>query len=258
MQPSRVINVKDKLMEIGVSVNDLNLGHYDYIGEITAKKTRDPNSEMFKTVGCFFKPNLERSILIDSLIKRYRLESLLEVGFGRGYTSICAAKTFSELGGNGQVFTVESNVDDNHMQALSQIFPQEWLGRIQVARGTSQEILPNLRDPYDIAMIDGDHTKEAVLCDWDNVKDRWTCFCLFDDWLMDVGTDPAIQVHEALADVVLPSDVTCELIVTDRRIFLDDRQWPDERVRYGMLLLTKREALESRDKVVSFKETWDW
>ncbi len=258
MKPKKNVHIKDKLAEIGAPVETLSLGDFSYIGELTARKMRDPNSELWKTVGSHFSPNLERGLLIYSLIKQYKLDSYLEVGLGRGYSAICAARAFSELGNGGQVLVIEPNLDHNHMEMLSKAFPPDWTQRIQVAQGKSSDILPKLQDSYDILYVDGDHTKDAVRGDWEGVKDKWGCFCLFDDYLLDAGTDPGIQVHEALEDVQLPEGVRSELIVMDRRIFLDDRQWPDERIRYGQLLLTRDSATADKVKKSVVAETWDW
>lgn len=258
MKPEKTVFIKEKLVEIGVELSSISLGSFDYIGEATVKKMRDPNSELFHKVGAFFKPNQERGLLIYSLIKQYKLDSYLEVGLGRGFSALCAARAFSELGNDGKVMVIENSVDDAHMSMLGQAFPPDWTQRIQVAKGRSQDVIPKLQDTYQLVYIDGDHTKEAVRSDWEGLKDRWSCFCLLDDWLEDKGTDPAIQVHEALEEAATPDGVTVELVKMDRRVFLDDRQWPDDKIRYGQLLLTRPAALEQLSKQHKVAETWDW
>ena len=94
----RKVYIKDKLEEIGMPVESLSLGDFDNIGEYTAKKKRDPGSDLYSTVGCFFRPTYERGLLIYSLITKYKLTSFLEIGFGRGYSTFCAAKAFSDSG----------------------------------------------------------------------------------------------------------------------------------------------------------------
>ena len=64
------INIIDKLSEIGVSLDEINLGDFDLIGEYTAKKNRDRSSDLYKTVGCFFRPNYERGILLYYLTRK--------------------------------------------------------------------------------------------------------------------------------------------------------------------------------------------
>jgi predicted O-methyltransferase YrrM len=258
MKPQRVINIKDKFSELDISLEDISLGEFDYIAEITAKRMRDPQSELWKKVGAFFKPNLERGLLIYSLIKKYKLSSYLEIGFGRGYSALCAAKAFAELGNDGRVFVIEPQVDDNHMQLLGNVFPSEWTSRIQIARAKSQDALAQMKDTYELVYIDGDHTKEAVRGDYEGVKNLWTCFCLMDDYHVEPGSDANIQVNEALEEVELPEGVVSDLLIMDRRIFLDDRSWPDDKIKYGQLLLTRQAQLDNKDKDVAFKETWDW
>lgn len=258
MKPQRILNIKDKLKELDISLEDCSLGDFDYIAELTAKRMREPQSDLWKKAGAFFKPNLERGLLIYSLIKKYKLSSYLEVGFGRGYSALCAAKAFAELGNEGTVFVIEPEVDDNHMKLLGNVFPNEWTSRIQIARAKSDEALPKMQDHYDLVYIDGDHTKQAVRNDYEGAKDLWNCFCLMDDYHLEPGVDANIEVNEALEDVEQPADVTSDLLIMDRRIFLDDRNWPDEKVKYGQLLLTRNSNLENRDKQVAFKETWDW
>ncbi len=47
MKPEKTIHIKDKLAEIGVSLESISLGEFDYIAEPTAKKMREPNSELW-------------------------------------------------------------------------------------------------------------------------------------------------------------------------------------------------------------------
>jgi hypothetical protein len=258
MKPERIVNIREKLPEIGVGLDSISLGEFDYISEPTAKKMRDPGSELWKKAGAFYKPQLERGLLIHSLITKYKLSSYLEIGFGRGYSAICAAKAFADLGNDGQVMVIEPFLDDKHMNMLGQIFPPDWMNRIQIAKGRSQDVLPRLQDKYDLVYVDGDHTAAAVRADWEGVKDHWSCFCLFDDWHITKGTDPMIQVHEALEDVDQPENTRSELIIMDRRIFLDDRQWPDDKVRYGQFLLTRDSEIDAKAKQGTVGETWDW
>lgn len=258
MLPEKVIHIREKLEEIGMPVESLSLGDFSYIGKYTAEKMREPQSELWRTVGSHFMPNLERGLLIYSLIKKYNLSSYLEVGFGRGFSALCAAKAFVDLGNDGKVSVIEPSIDDNHMNMIAQVFPQEWTSRIHVSKGLSSDILPKLQDKYDLVYLDGDHTQSVVASDWETSKNLWKYFYLFDDWHMDKGMDPGIQVHEALENVEQPKDIRCELIKSDRRIFMDDRRWPDDKIRYGQLLLTNDAEVAKLGKEVSFKETWDW
>ena len=52
------IHIIKKLSELGFELEDLTLGDFDIIGEWCAKKQRNPNSELYKTAGAFFRPEL--------------------------------------------------------------------------------------------------------------------------------------------------------------------------------------------------------
>lgn len=238
-----------------VNLDDISLGDFQEIGEYTARKRREPGSELWRKVGSRFSPNLERGILIYELITKYKLNSYLEVGFGRGYSALCAAKAFQDLGNDGEVMIVEPYVDDEHMHNLSRIFPEQWLNRLQVARGTSEQVLPKLQSKFDLVYIDGDHTKQAVKFDYENLKDKFEYFMLLDDYRVD---DPQmnIEVAEALEEVEIDSNLEIELIKMDRRIFMDDRGVKDEDLKYGQILFTNVSALNNKTKEPEVKYKW--
>lgn len=250
-----VVHIKDKLVSLGIKLEDIDLGIIDYIAEHSTKKMREQGSEGWKKYGAYFKPNSERILLIDELIRKYRLESYLEVGFGRGGSAIGACKAFEELGGNGECMVVEPNVDENHMHFLTKVFPESWLARIQMARGTSAQVLPQLTDEYDFIYVDGDHRKEAVKFDYEHLKDKCKYFMLFDDFRIN---DPQkdIEVFEAFQELVIDDKWKVELIKMDRRIFVDDRRLSDEELTYGQLLLTNTKAVEELTKSKEVKFEW--
>lgn len=238
------INIKDKLEEIGMPVESLSLGDFDRIGEFTAKKARDPNSELYNKVGCFFRPNYERGLLIYSLIKTYKLESYLEIGFGRGFSAICAAKAMHELGNGGKVYTVDIQFDEKQMNLIKQAFPSDWLSHVVAVKGPSQQVLEEVFKrvhKFDFVYIDGDHRAEAVKSDWEQVKDKWERFCLFDDYHLPTKKEADIECASVI-DAIDSEQFNAEkeLIFLDRRIFVDDRQILDEEIDYGQCLLTKR------------------
>ena len=235
------IHIKDKLEEIGIQLDrDINLGDFDSIGEYTAKRTRARGSELYKSVGCFYRPNYERGILIYSLIKKYKLESFLEIGFGRGYATFCAALAMQELGIKGKIVTIDPTIDEEHLKALSNIFPREWFEKIDFIKNKSSEILPTIDRTFDMVYIDGDHTYEGVKSDWEGTKDKFGKFLLFDDYHKKSKTHHDIDCARLIDQI---EDENKELIIMDRRIFFDDRQYSDEEIDYGQVLLTKHENL---------------
>ena len=123
------IFIQEKLRQLGVDLSEIYLGHFDQIGEFTAKKSRSPDSELYKTAGAYFRPNYERGILIYSLIKKYKLKSYLEIGFGRGYSCMCAALAMHE-NGEGTIMTIDPALDPKFLETLSSTLPKEWFEKI--------------------------------------------------------------------------------------------------------------------------------
>lgn len=229
-------HIKDKLEQLGFPVENLSLGDFDAIGEFTAKKNRNPNSDLYKKVGCFFRPNYERGMLIYSLIRHYKINTYLEIGFGRGYSAFCAAKAMDEEGIDGKITTIDPNFNRNHLENLSKIFPKSWFQKIEFVPAKSEDALSNIQN-VDMVYIDGDHTYDAVKKDWEMCKDKWNKVCLFDDYhLPSKEEDNNIQCAKVIDEI---ENDTKELIIADRRIFLDDRGLKDEEIDYGQVILTK-------------------
>tara|TARA_B100001121_G_scaffold303592_1_gene317736 strand:+ start:356 stop:1132 length:777 start_codon:yes stop_codon:yes gene_type:complete len=231
----RRIFITEKLKQIGVELSDLKLGDFDQIGELTAKKQRSPGSDLYNKVGAFFRPNYERGILIYSLIKKYKIKSYLEIGFGRGYSCMCAALAMSELG-EGKITTIDPNLDNDFLQGLSQSFPEDWFSMIHFIKGTSQEFLRGTDEKYDFIYVDGDHSYQAVKDDWELSKDKYNKIILFDDYHLPGKIEKDIDCSNVIDQI---EDDSKELIIMDRRIFFDDRRIPDEEIDYGQVLITK-------------------
>lgn len=233
----KTIRIDKKLEEIGVDVDSIVMGDFDSIGEFSAKRQRAQDDPNYKKYGAFYRANYERGILIYSLIRQYNLTSMLEIGFGRGYATLCAAKAFHDAGVQGKIVTIEPNPDENFLKALSQVFPQDWFKSIQMLKGTSQDVLPHLpNEGFDLVYIDGDHSYEGTKLDWEGTKDKFRNFLLFDDYHLPSKDDPGIKCSKLIDEIDDPSK---ELIIMDRRMFFDDRRFTDEQVNYGQVLLTK-------------------
>jgi len=232
----KTIRIDKKLEEIGVAVDNNQMGDFDYIGEFTGKRDRKPGDENYKKYGAFYRANYERGILIYYLIRQYNLTSFLEVGFGRGYSTFCAARAFHDAGVVGKIVTIDPNFDERFLQALQNVFPADWFKMINFAQGSSEQVLPQIKENFDLVYIDGDHSYAGTKHDWEQTKDKYNKFLLFDDYHLPSKGDAGIQCSQAIDEVDDPSK---ELIIMDRRMFFDDRRFTDEQIDYGQVLLTK-------------------
>jgi len=232
----KIINIKDKLTEIGVSPESVIMGDFDKIGKFTAERERESSDPNYKKFGAFYRSNYERGILIYHLIRRFNLTSMLEIGFGRGYSTFCAARAFHDGGVMGKVTTIDPALDENYIKMLQQALPKDWFSYVKFMKGTSQAVIPTLNEKFDLIYIDGDHSYEATKSDWEMTKDKWEKFILFDDYHMATKNDPGIQCSMLIDQI---DDPTKELIVMDRRMFPDDRRFTDDKIDYGQVLITK-------------------
>ena len=244
----RKVHIKDKLEEIDFSLEEILLGDFDQIGEVCAKKAREPSSELYQSVGCFFRPNYERGILLYALVSKFKITSFLEVGFGRGYSTFCVAKAMSDMGIDGKIVTIDPNFNQEFISELTKFFPQEWFSKISFANGTSEQVIPELKEQFDLVYIDGDHTYEGTKKDWEATKDIYSKFLLFDDYLPASNNSREIQCSQLIDEI---DDDSKELIIMDRRIFFDDRRIPDDEIDYGQVLLTNKNF-----KVDSYLSDW--
>jgi len=229
--------IKKKLNELGSPVDSLVLGHFDHIGEYTAKRSRSAETDLYKHVGAFYRPNYERGLLIYSLIKHYKIKTYLEIGFGRGYSCLCAAMAFSELG-EGHITTVDPALTQNYVDGLAKLYPADWFKRIEIKNTNSDDFFKSeeCKDEYDMIYIDGDHRYEFVKRDWENSKNRYNKILLFDDYHLPGKVQKDISVSNLIDSI---QDESKELIIMDRRIFLDDRGYKDDEIDYGQVLFVK-------------------
>jgi len=231
------VHIKQKLEEMGVAVDGIVMGDFDQIGEFTAKRDRKPDDPNYKKYGAFYRANYERGILIYHLIRQYNLTSMLEIGFGRGYATFCAARAFHDAGVVGKIVTIDPSLDENYIRALQSVLPNDWFTYVTFMKGRSQEVLQKVEGQFDLVYIDGDHSYAATKADWELTKDKYNKFLLFDDYHLPSKEDKGtIQCSVAIDEVDDPSK---ELIIMDRRLFLDDRQFTDDKINYGQVLLSK-------------------
>lgn len=227
------VTIQDKLQELGTPIEDMALGDFDAVGEYTAKKARNPNDPLYKTAGAFFRPNYERGMLADALIRALRPKSILEIGFGRGYWTTCAARTVKTLGLETKITSVDMQFDKKHIEFIGNAFSQ-WLNGVTLVQGKSHEVIPKLEDEsWDIIYIDGDHTYDGVKRDWELVKDRFNQLVVFDDYNPEESN--VIQIKSLVDEIELEK----ELVVMDRLVFQDDRGYTPEEKNYGQVIVYK-------------------
>jgi len=232
------IHILDKLKQWDIDIKEIPLGDFDQIGEFTAKKNRSPGTDLYNRVGCFFRPNYERGILIYYLIRKFEINSMLEIGFGRGYSTFCAAKAMSDHGIDGKITTVDTNLNDDFLNSLAQVFPKNWFDKIEFVKSTSDVFFKENNKKYDFIYIDGDHTYDAVKNDWNNSKNIYNNFLLFDDYHLPTKTEKDIECAMVIDDI--DTEIfSKQLIIMDRRIFFDDRRVKDEDIDYGQVLVTR-------------------
>ena len=131
-----------------------------------------------------------------------------------------------------RIVSIDPNFDEALLKQLTHVFPQEWFHKLSLIKGTSAMALKELKgQKFDLVYIDGDHSADAVLNDWEHCKDLYTKFIIFDDYIEE--EQPGIAVKS----VVDKLEEEKELLIMDRRIFFDDRRIPDDEINYGQVLI---------------------
>lgn len=246
----KIIHIKDKLEEIGFQLENLSLGDIDVIGEVCAKKCRNPSEPLYRQVGAFYRPNYERGILVYALIRTFKLNSVLEIGTGRGMVTFCAAKAFSDMGIKGRIMTIDAKPDEQFFENVKRVFPSEWFDMIEFIKGDSTSVLNELNrrgtQPFDLVYVDGDHSYEGTKSDLTLTQPLCSAVMLCDDYHLPSKNDPGIKCAKAIDEFDHASlgFRDPELIRMDRRIFFDDRRLNDDSIDYGQVLLLKNSLID--------------
>jgi len=239
MKTINKIHVKDFLANIGVDYKEINYGMFDRIGESLARRYRAPDSPEYRKYGMGYRANYERGIVIYYLIKEFGLETFLEIGFGRGYATACALKSFHDHGINGRVVTMAPDLDNSMLNAMASAIPEVNINQsnFHPLAATSNKVKQQtdiFNEMYDLIYVDGDHSEEGVRQDCSYVKDIWSQYLLFDDYHTE-EKESFIQCRKPIDELELDG----ELIIMDRRLFMDERQLSDEEITYGQMLFSK-------------------
>jgi Predicted O-methyltransferase len=245
----KTIHIKQKLNDLGIDFDSVVLGDFDSIGEFTAKRQRSRDDANYAKVGAFYRSDYERGILLYFLARCYNLTSFLEIGTGRGYSTLCVAKAFYDAGIKGRIVTVDPKNEEKFVNVLEQVFPKEWLNCVEFVKGTSEEAIPHFKENFDLVYIDGDHSYASTKRDWELVKDKFTHFVVFDDYHLPSKIDAGIQCARAI-DEIDHVAIDCkepELVFLDRRIFFDDRRLPDDAIDYGNVIFEKNNVTGRND-----------
>lgn len=209
----KTIDIKDKLEQIDVTIEAINLGDFDFIGELCAKRQRPKDNPDYAKRGAFYRANYERGILLYYLIRKFSLRSILEIGTARGFNTLCAARALRDEGVEGKIVTIDPAIEKQYVDMLGQTFPADWFKLIQFIKATSEVALKNIEGNFDVVIVGGDTSYEGIQKDWNLVKDRWNKFVIID----------TPENEGSLTAVEEIDNKNKELIITDRRLYPDDR-----------------------------------
>ncbi|HZE86476.1 MAG TPA: O-methyltransferase [Puia sp.] len=97
--------------------------------------------------------------LLEMISRLLRPERILEIGTFTGYSALCLAAGLRE---NGVLHTIELRQEDADL-AAGNFRRANWQDRIILHRGNALEIIPALREAWDLVFIDAD---KVGYCDY--------------------------------------------------------------------------------------------
>ncbi len=123
------------------------LDHIDPEDEILRELDRETH---LKVLGARMLSGHLQGEVLSMLSKMIQPENILEIGTFTGYSAICLAKGLRE---NGKLITIE--IDDELEVLAQKYFEKSGLGsKITHFTGSALEIVPTLKDTFDLVFID--------------------------------------------------------------------------------------------------------
>lgn len=128
--------------------------------------------------------------------------NIIETGTARGFSGLCMAKALNDMGRYGSVVTIDilphripiywNCIDDLDRKKTRQELLAPWRTLVEkylvFVQGDSKFLLPKLAiDRVHLAFLDGAHTKEDVLFEFDQISSsqRQGDLIIFDDYTID-------------------------------------------------------------------------
>ena len=95
------------------------------------------------------------------LSKLLRPQYILEIGTYTGYSALCLAEGLAD---NGKLFTIDPNEETNHF-AKGYIQRSDHANKIEILQGQAQNIIPTLKEQFDLVFIDADKKNYSLYFD---------------------------------------------------------------------------------------------
>jgi caffeoyl-CoA O-methyltransferase len=98
---------------------------------------------------------------LSMLSKLLRPQFILEIGTYTGYSALCLAEGLAD---NGKLYTIDPNEETNHF-AKGFIQRSAYSKKIEILQGQAQNIIPTLKEKFDLVFIDADKKNYSLYFD---------------------------------------------------------------------------------------------